>query len=124
MPIVRTAKKNMVMEIGSLKTNVESTLDDDCNNSNRTLVMITKTTTGFVTQTYDDKGKCTGQEFVAGDQVDWEDENGEPVDECDYDVTFEYQPFDMVQPGSDIETLQATISQYESDEYDRQSGTG
>ena len=31
-----------------------------------------KITTGWVTQTFDEYGKCTGQEFTAGDQVDYE----------------------------------------------------
>jgi len=53
-----------------------------------------KITTGFVIQTFNDDNKCTEQEFVAGDQVDFEDENGNPIDSWN-----EYQPFDMVQPG-------------------------
>lgn len=54
-----------------------------------------KITTGFVVQTYDGD-KCVSQEFIAGDQVDYEDENGETID---VDTTNEqYQPFDMVQP--------------------------
>ena len=58
-----------------------------------------KITVGFVVQTYSTKDGthvCTGQEFVAGDQVDYEDENGEPIE---VDVTKEnYQPFNMEQP--------------------------
>ena len=49
-----------------------------------------KITTGFVVQVYED-GKCKGQEFVAGDQIEWEDEDGNPIDEPDH----EYQPFNM-----------------------------
>ena len=54
-----------------------------------------KITTGFVIQNYED-GKCVSQEFVAGDEVEYEDETGDPVDFPDYSE--EYQPFDMVQP--------------------------
>lgn len=62
-----------------------------------------KITIGFVIQTYNEDGKCTGQEFVAGDQVDWEDENGEPIDAPVQTASwrdYEYQPFDMVQPNT------------------------
>lgn len=53
-----------------------------------------KFTDGFVIQTFDENGKCIHQEFVAGDTVDYEDENGNPIDMFEHD----YQPFDMVQP--------------------------
>lgn len=56
--------------------------------------MIKKITVGFVIQEFDDKGKCVHQEFVAGDQVDFENEDGEPVDA---DNTL-YHPFNMSQP--------------------------
>jgi hypothetical protein len=56
----------------------------------------TKITTGFVTQTYerDDQGRCicTHQEFIAGDQCDFEDVEGNPIDPPDH----EYQPYNMV----------------------------
>lgn len=54
-----------------------------------------KITTGFVIQMYTDDGICTSQEFVAGDEVDWEDDDGEPCDSPDGHI---YQSFDMVQP--------------------------
>jgi len=58
-------------------------------------MLVKKVTVGFVIQTYDkDTGKCVGQEFMAGDQVDYEDENGEAVSWQES----EYQPFDMIQP--------------------------
>jgi len=61
-----------------------------------------KITPGFVTQMFekrDEKFICVEQEFKAGDPVDREDEQGEPVD---VDVREEvYQPFEMVQPGRD-----------------------
>ena len=44
----------------------------------------TKITVGFVTQAFkkDDKGKfvCTHQEFIAGDQCDYEDAEGNPIE--------------------------------------------
>ena len=56
-----------------------------------------KITVGFVIQTFVDDGKggnkCIEQEFVAGDQVDWEDHEGNPILAWD-----EYQPYHMVQP--------------------------
>jgi hypothetical protein len=59
-----------------------------------------KITVGFVIQEYRtlDNGThvCTEQEFMAGEQVDYEDMNGEPVT---IDTLKEvYCPFDMVQP--------------------------
>jgi hypothetical protein len=55
---------------------------------------IRKITTGFVIQKWDAKTKkFLGQEFVAGDQVDYEDEKGNPIEE----VEPEYICFDMVQ---------------------------
>ena len=61
-----------------------------------------KFTTGQVVQTFEEKkGKyvCTDQEFVAGDQVDYEDEDGEPLlaDE-DFDTADEiYCAMNMVE---------------------------
>lgn len=60
---------------------------------------IRKITAGFVVQKFDNKGKCLSQEFVSGDQVDFEIGH-EPTDHYDY-----YFPFHMVQPkkkGKDI----------------------
>jgi len=61
-----------------------------------------KVTPGFVNQTFqkqDKKFVCVEQEFTAGDPVDRENENAEPVD---VDVREEqYEPFTMVQPGFD-----------------------
>jgi hypothetical protein len=55
----------------------------------------TKITVGFVTQSYEknDAGKfvCTGQEFIAGDSIDYEDANGNTITPPDH----EYQPFNM-----------------------------
>jgi len=53
-----------------------------------------KVTTGFVVQHYTG-GKCTSQEFVAGGQVEWENEAGRIVQPP---VMHEYFPFHMEQP--------------------------
>ena len=50
-----------------------------------------KITVGFVIQEFDDDGNCFSQEFIAGDQVEYEDMQGEPF-EPDQEV---YHPFDM-----------------------------
>ncbi len=54
-----------------------------------------KVTTGFVVQRYckDDRGKfrCKDQEFVAGDDVQFENLKGDQIEEPDH----EYQPFNM-----------------------------
>jgi len=55
----------------------------------------TKITIGFVTQTFekDSKGRfvCTHQEFIAGDQCDYEDPESNPIEPPDH----EYQPYNM-----------------------------
>ena len=55
----------------------------------------TKTTIGFVTQSYEKnatgKFTCTGQEFIAGDQVDYEDADGNAI----IPPVHEYQQFNM-----------------------------
>lgn len=57
--------------------------------------MFTKITVGFVAQTFkkNPEGKfvCTAQEFIAGDQCDYEDAEGKPTEPPDY----EYQPYNM-----------------------------
>lgn len=63
-------------------------------------MLVNKITTGFVIQTYNTQtNKCIRQEFVAGDQVEWEDEDGTPIiGPADEDVDIEilpYQSFDM-----------------------------
>lgn len=54
-----------------------------------------KITTGFVIQDYNEQGKCTSQEFVAGDQVEWEDEWGNSIEPK---TNEEYCPYEMKQP--------------------------
>ena len=59
--------------------------------------MINKIITGFVVQHYDEKtGICTSQDFIAGDDVAWEDEYGEIVDQPKRHA---YCQMIMVQPG-------------------------
>jgi len=54
-----------------------------------------KITVGFVVQRYEQGGErrfvCVEQEFVAGDQCDFEDEGGNPIEPPDH----EYQPYTM-----------------------------
>ena len=58
--------------------------------------LFTKTTVGFVVQTFrkNFKGQyiCTHQEFIAGDQCDYEDVKGNPIEPPEH----EYQPYIMV----------------------------
>lgn len=69
-------------------------------------MIVNKITTGFVIQQYDlEQNQCLSQEFIAGDDVTYEDQNGEIIDDgySGGDVMVEilpYQPFDMVQPKS------------------------
>ncbi len=50
---------------------------------------------GFVVQRYVE-GRCTEQQFIASDEVNYEDPNGEPI-EVDIHAEY-YQPMEMVQP--------------------------
>ena len=52
-----------------------------------------KITIGWVTQVFDDAGKCVEQEFTAGDEVNYEDHNGNIIEEWN-----DYYPFYMIQP--------------------------
>jgi hypothetical protein len=58
-------------------------------------MIVNKITTGFVIQKFDtETWQFIDQEFIAGDQVDVENEDGEPVEPFD-----EYLPFEMKQPN-------------------------
>jgi hypothetical protein len=57
--------------------------------------MYKKITYGFVVQEFADEGACSEQSFVAGDQVEYEDADGNPIDVPEKE---QYQPFNMEQP--------------------------
>ena len=64
-------------------------------------MLIKKITTGFVVQVFNTKTKkFVSQEFVAGDEVNVEDEMGNPIDEDEDESGIDkcYLPFYMVQP--------------------------
>jgi len=66
-------------------------------------MLISKVTSGFVVQSFDtETRKFTDQRFVAGDDVKWEKENGDPINENEVhwkrEVDEPYLPFDMIQP--------------------------
>ena len=58
-----------------------------------------KITIGFVQQAFekdaDGKFVCTDQAFIAGDQCDYDDINGEPLKDV---PDHEYEPYEMVSP--------------------------
>lgn len=63
-------------------------------------MIVKKITTGWVTQTFDtDTGEYVSQNFTAGDQVDYEDDEGNAlVGSKAMPQPEPYLPFDMVQP--------------------------
>lgn len=70
----------------------------------------TKTTVGFVAQTFKKNGKgrfiCTHQEFIAGDQCDYENAEGNPIEPPDH----EYQPYNMTLRNQPLkETMEASM---------------
>ena len=70
------------------------------------MAIVKKITVGFVIQEYDtETGKFVSQEFMAGDQVDWEDEDGNAIPKEDA-----YLSFEMVQP-EDIESVEDIINE-------------
>ena len=61
-------------------------------------MILHKITVGFVIQNFDtEKNEFVEQEFIAGDEVTWEDNNNNPGSSIDYS-TDKYLPFDMKQP--------------------------
>lgn len=70
------------------------------------MAIVKKITVGFVVQEYDtETEKFVSQDFVAGDQVDWEDEDGNAIPD-----EGAYLSFEMVQP-EDIESVEDIISE-------------
>ena len=65
--------------------------------------LLKKITTGFVVQVFDVEAKqFISQEFVAGDQCDYENEDGEVVEPDNFngeDGREVYLPYDMGQPN-------------------------
>jgi len=55
---------------------------------------VVKITVGYVVQDYVG-ANCTGQVFIAGDQVSYENKFGDEVNRPDEEI---YQPLEMVQP--------------------------
>ena len=64
-------------------------------------MLVNKVTVGFVIQVFDTELKrFVSQQFVAGDQCEYEDKDGVPVcsEALEMDGKEAYLPFDMVQP--------------------------
>uniref|UniRef100_A0A6M3KV10 Uncharacterized protein n=2 Tax=viral metagenome TaxID=1070528 RepID=A0A6M3KV10_9ZZZZ len=73
-----------------------------------------KITHGWAEQTFNDIGECLGQTFFAGDQVEYETEDGDPINIMDMPLAGrEYFIFDMVQPGNIKITAQKSASRTE-----------
>mgnify|MGYP000380188033 FL=1 len=69
-------------------------------NTGANTMKIIKITHGYVIQTYNtDTGKCESQEFVAGDECEYEvAHTNEQFDIDDSETELEYQPYEMEQP--------------------------
>jgi hypothetical protein len=64
-------------------------------------MIVRKVTAGFVVQEFDSEtGRCISQEFVAGDQVEWEDRQANAISDGDFGIDLEglYCPLEMKQP--------------------------
>lgn len=76
-------------------------------------MLISKVTVGFVCQTFDTElQRFTSQEFVASDDVTYEDDNGDPADDSLMDTVEPYLNFEMVQPA-DQPTVKINLTDYE-----------
>jgi hypothetical protein len=72
------------------------------------MAFIKKITCGFVIQEYDtEKKQFVSQQFFAGDQVDFEDDDGNPVDGDEVP----YLSFDMVPPAYMIQESEEALTQ-------------
>jgi hypothetical protein len=63
-------------------------------------MIVRKITQGFVVQEFNaETGRCLSQEFVAGDQVEWENRAGESISDGDFGIDLEglYFPLEMRQ---------------------------
>ena len=58
---------------------------------------IRKITTGFVIQSFDQTGKFLGQSFTCGDDCVYEDEDGDTLEDDEFEEPG-YEPYEMVQP--------------------------
>ena len=71
---------------------------------------IVKISEGYVKQIFDVQTReLVSQEFVAVDQVEFEDENGVQIDHPSFKTL--YHPFDMVQPDKDGELLSKAFAE-------------
>ncbi len=64
-------------------------------------MILNKITTGFVVQKFDSEtGRCLSQEFIASDQVEWEDQKGDRIEDgmCGLEREGFYFPLKMKQP--------------------------
>ena len=64
-------------------------------------MIVRKVTTGFVIQEFDSEtGRCVSQEFVAGEQVEWEDRQGNCISDEEFGIDLDglYHPLEMKQP--------------------------
>lgn len=60
-------------------------------------MLFRKISTGHVVQVFNDSGEFLAQTFVAGDSVEYETGDGDPINVVDMPLGgTEYQPFDMV----------------------------
>lgn len=62
-------------------------------------MLYNKITPGFVIQVFNDQGQCLSQEFVAKDEVEFETEDGCPINRRNMPFGGEeYFPYEMKQP--------------------------
>jgi len=65
-------------------------------------MIVRKITVGFVVQEFDAAtGRCLSQQFVAGDQVQFEDRAGQPIEDGQYGIDLEalFWPLELKQPS-------------------------
>jgi hypothetical protein len=81
-------------------------------------MLVNKVMAGFVVQVFDtEKRRFVSQQFVAGDQCDYEDQDGNPVDRkaLEADGKEAYLSFDMVQPKPPGKPMKCVRVEYDMD---------
>lgn len=78
-------------------------------------MLFVKITHGYVKQTFNDAGEFLSQEFIAGDEVEYETEDGYGINQDDMPLAGrEYQPFDMANANlmkQELESLRESIQE-------------
>ena len=73
-------------------------------------MLFRKITEGAVVQVFNDAGEFVGQRFFAGDNVEYETSDGDPINLMDMPLGGnEYQPFEMQGPAVTNQEIESAL---------------